>query len=82
MPNERTNKDKVRVRTVKLVIMPRVSERERFLLGVETEKENIIGKTGQIQGEKMVTSPERKAKISRINITNTNYIVVKYILYD
>lgn len=48
---------------VKLTIIPRVIPRG-FLRPVEPiEVERIIGRSGQMQGVKIVTNPERNAKL-------------------
>ncbi len=44
----------------KLAIIPRVIPKD-FARVAPTEVERIIGKSGQIQGAKIVTSPDTKA---------------------
>lgn len=60
----------LRVKMAKLSIMPSVIP-SGFLCPPETDEDKIIGKSGQIQGAKIVMSPERKAKRSRISISIT-----------
>ena len=59
--------DRAKVKKAKLIITPIVIPRGFFLPPV-AEADKTIGKSGQIQGAAIVTSPEIKANISRISI--------------
>lgn len=51
----------------KLVIIPKVIP-SGFLCPPVVEEERIIGKSGQIQGAKIVVNPARKAKSKRMTM--------------
>ena len=57
----------VSVKSAKLIIIPKVIPRG-FLFSPVTVDERMIGKSGQMQGARIVTRPEMKAKNKRINI--------------
>jgi hypothetical protein len=66
-PVRRTRADRKRVKKVKLAIKPKImpNGRDFEFSFVLTEEERIIGRTGKIQGERMVTIPAIKAKITK-----------------
>ena len=51
----------VNVKRAKLIIIPKVIP-NGFFLAVVMDEERTIGKSGQIQGAKIVTKPDTKAK--------------------
>ena len=71
--NNRTSAEMLSVKIVKLSIMPSVIPRGRLWDVLPTEAERIIGKSGQIQGARIVTSPDINAKISKSAIS-TNLV--------
>ena len=54
-----------RVNIVKLVMTPKVSPRD-FLFPPPEDAENTIGKSGQMQGAKIVINPARNEKIRSV----------------
>ena len=66
--------ERKRVKNVKLVIKPATTPIGRDIdCFPPTVVERIIGKTGRMQGDKIVTTPAKKAKTSNNIICNTNY---------
>ena len=55
----------VRVKMAKLAIIPKVIP-SGFPFPPVAEEERMIGRSGQIQGAKIVTSPEINAKMRRM----------------
>ena len=65
----------VRVNRAKLIMIPSVIP-NGFLLAVVTEDERTIGKSGQMQGARIVTNPDKKAKKS--NISMLYVLIINY----
>lgn len=61
----------------KLVIIPKVIPKG-FLWPPVAVDERIMGKSGQMHGAAMVTSPEIKANKSSIDISKLYHIIYKY----
>jgi len=68
-----TNVDKNKVKKVKLKINPVITPNGLFLLIFpdSTVEDKIIGKTGKIHGDKIVTTPAKKAK-NKVKIITSN----------
>lgn len=60
--------ERKRVKKVKLKTNPATTPRGRLFPVVSAVEERIIGKMGRTQGERIVTTPARKAKAVRKSI--------------
>jgi hypothetical protein len=60
----RTIVDKKRVKNVKLKTNPVTTPSGRLFPVTSTEDDNMIGKIGSIHGDKIVTTPARKANMT------------------
>lgn len=69
IPVSLTIDDKNKVKKVRLTIKP-ITTPKGLLFPLSIPPDNIIGNTGNIQGERMVTKPAMKAKRIRIIILN------------
>lgn len=73
MPDTFTIEERKRVKKVKLAINPMTTPRGRFFPELSTDEDKIIGSIGNIQGERIVTTPAKNAKrISKIILFNFN----------
>ena len=68
IPVARTIVVKKRVNKVKLKIKPRIIPKGRFFPPLR-DPDKTIGRTGRMQGDRIVTIPARKAKKKRISIS-------------
>ena len=60
------------MKKAKLITIPRVIPKGRLWLWPAIEDDKTIGRTGQMQGAKIVTSPDRNANINKS--ATINYI--------
>jgi len=70
--NRETSEVNNRVKIVKLPMKPIITPTGRFFPPILPER--TTGKTGKIQGERMVTMPDKKANSSSINIMGSYYL--------
>lgn len=80
MPRILTIVERKRVKKVKLKMKPKTipsgRARDGLVPGLLIPEERIIGKTGKIQGERIVTNPARKANKINIIIRTLKLIVI------
>lgn len=80
MPRILTMVERNRVKKVKLRIKPKTIPSGRandgFMPGLLIPEERIIGNTGKMQGERIVTSPARKANKIKIIIKKSLKLIV------
>lgn len=69
MPDAATMIDRKSVKKVKLATNPITTPNGRLFPELSTDEERIIGRTGKIHGERIVTTPARKEKARRRNIS-------------
>jgi hypothetical protein len=60
--------ERARVKTVKLTTKPEMTPKGRALPPL-TPPDSRIGRTGRMQGDRIVMTPERKAKATRMIMT-------------
>ncbi len=67
MPKSCTRYEMLKINTEKLTIIPSVMPKD-FAFPPFKEEERIIGRSGQMQGARIVTRPDMNAKKSKISI--------------